>query len=107
MTIGGYIALIILGAIYFAPSLVAIGREHRNTAGIFVVNLALGWTFVGWIVALVWALTHAPAVVAIARTSAPVGDRRRPCPLCAEAILPAARVCHYCKQELPLGWADR
>ncbi len=33
------------------------------------------------------------------------GQRRVPCPHCAELILPAATVCHFCSRELPAGWA--
>lgn len=44
-------------AIYFIPSAVAIGREHRNAGAIIVLNIFLGWTFLGWVVALVWAST--------------------------------------------------
>lgn len=43
--------------VYFLPSLVAAGREHRNKAAIFVLNLLAGWTFIGWLIALVWAFT--------------------------------------------------
>lgn len=32
-------------------------------------------------------------------------ERREPCPYCAEAIKPAAKVCRYCDRELPEGWA--
>jgi len=45
--------LIILG-IYFLPTGVAIGRKGRD--GIIMLNLLLGWTVIGWIIALVWAL---------------------------------------------------
>lgn len=40
-------------AIYFIPSICAIGR--KNQYAIFVLNLFLGWTVLGWIIALVWA----------------------------------------------------
>ncbi len=33
-------------------------------------------------------------------------SERLPCPLCAEAILPAAKVCPYCRSELPVDWAN-
>jgi Superinfection immunity protein len=39
------------------PALAASARRHRNRAAIFVLNLLLGWTALGWIVALVWAFT--------------------------------------------------
>jgi len=41
--------------VYFFPALV--GRHKRNASAILVLNLFLGWTFVGWVVALVWAFT--------------------------------------------------
>lgn len=40
---------------YFLPSL--MGRKKRNAKAIFALNLFLGWTLVGWVVSLVWALT--------------------------------------------------
>ena len=54
-------ALIILAIfsliIYFLPSIVANYREIEKQAGVFVVNLFLGWTLIGWVVALTWAVT--------------------------------------------------
>lgn len=38
---------------YFMPSI--IGRNKRNSLSIFLLNLFLGWTFIGWIVAIIWA----------------------------------------------------
>lgn len=49
------VVLIMLG-VYFLPTI--IGARHHNAGAIFVLNLLLGWTFVGWIVALVWACTN-------------------------------------------------
>lgn len=40
---------------YIFPMAVALHRHCKATAGIVVVNLFLGWTFVGWVVALAWA----------------------------------------------------
>jgi hypothetical protein len=51
------IAWVIAGAIYFTPSIIAKWIEHRQTLAIFILNLFLGWTYVGWVVALVWAVT--------------------------------------------------
>lgn len=44
--------------IYFAPSSVAVQRDHKHQTAIVALNLFLGWSFVGWVVALVWALTN-------------------------------------------------
>lgn len=41
--------------IYFVPSIVANNAKNRNTPSIFIFNLFLGWTFIGWALALVWA----------------------------------------------------
>jgi hypothetical protein len=49
----GLISLVL----YFLPFIVAGMRGHQNTAAIFVLTLLLGWTGIGWIVALVWAFT--------------------------------------------------
>lgn len=43
--------------IYFFPWVVAVSRHHHNNLAIFVLNLLLGWTFIGWVAALVWATT--------------------------------------------------
>lgn len=44
--------------IYFLPSVV--GRKKRNFGAILILNLFLGWTVVGWVAALVWAVTKEP-----------------------------------------------
>ncbi|TFF33232.1 superinfection immunity protein [Mucilaginibacter psychrotolerans] len=55
--IGGVISFFI----YFLPSI--LGRRKHNFTAIFLLNLFLGWTAVGWIVALIWALSNdAPPV---------------------------------------------
>jgi hypothetical protein len=41
--------------IYFYPSLVA--KDKKNAQAILVLNFFLGWTFIGWVAALVWANT--------------------------------------------------
>ena len=40
---------------YFLPTMVALARDHRNAVAIFVLNLLLGWTLIGWVAAIVWA----------------------------------------------------
>lgn len=41
-------------ALYFAPFLVALIRRHSKTVPIFLLTLLLGWTGLGWIIALIW-----------------------------------------------------
>lgn len=55
----GILALVLLVAgifIYFVPSYVAWYKEKKNLTAIFVLNLFLGWTFVGWVIALIWSV---------------------------------------------------
>jgi hypothetical protein len=47
-------------AIYFAPSLIAAARRTHNAAGIFMLNLFLGRTGIGWIIALLLAICSSP-----------------------------------------------
>ena len=53
--LAGFLVLALSLAIYFIPTLVAFERLRRNRGAIFVLNLFLGWTLVGWVAALVWA----------------------------------------------------
>jgi len=40
---------------YFIPTIIALTRKHRDVMAIFVLNLFLGWSLIGWIISLVWA----------------------------------------------------
>lgn len=51
------LVLMILMFFGFLPSLIAFVRGHHNRYAILVLNLLLGWTLIGWAVALVWSLT--------------------------------------------------
>ncbi len=46
-----------LGCSYFVPALVAMVRSRSNAVAILVFNLFLGWTLLGWVIALTWAST--------------------------------------------------
>ena len=41
---------------YFLPSIIALARSKRDITAIILLNFFLGWTMIGWIVALVWAV---------------------------------------------------
>jgi hypothetical protein len=47
--------LFLLVFIYFIPTFVALNKKY--TAGIFITNFFLGWTLLGWVGALVWAVS--------------------------------------------------
>lgn len=57
-TVGIVLALILLvvafGA-YFLPLIVAAFRHVPNIGSVTVINTLLGWTFIGWVVALAMA----------------------------------------------------
>jgi hypothetical protein len=50
-----FAASLLVLTIYFWPALVADRRHHHNRTSIWVVNIFLGWTFIGWVVALAMA----------------------------------------------------
>ena len=50
--------LLFLAMIYFLPTMVGVLRGHQNALAIFMLNLLLGWTFVAWAIAMVWACTE-------------------------------------------------
>jgi hypothetical protein len=43
--------------LYFLPALVAILRGHHSWPAIAILDLLLGWSVIGWIIALIWSLT--------------------------------------------------
>jgi len=47
-------------AFYFLPAIIAAVRHTHNSTGIFLLNLFLGWTVIGWFVALLMALCSVP-----------------------------------------------
>jgi hypothetical protein len=48
---------------YFLPTIIAFARSKRDTTSILLLNFFLGWTMIGWIVALVWAAKNDVPVV--------------------------------------------
>ena len=51
-----FLAFLICCAVYFAPSLIASTNGKKDATAIIALNFLLGWTFIGWVAALVWAL---------------------------------------------------
>ena len=50
------VMLVLVICAYFAPLVIAAVRETRNAFKIGLLNLLLGWTAVGWLGALIWAI---------------------------------------------------
>ncbi|MEU3317111.1 superinfection immunity protein [Streptomyces sp. NPDC006662] len=56
------IALVVL-VLYLVPTVVAMVRAVPNRGSVMVVNIFLGWTLIGWVVALAMAArSKAPAL---------------------------------------------
>ncbi|MEK4027767.1 superinfection immunity protein [Pseudobacillus sp. FSL P4-0506] len=53
-----FIVAFIALCFYLIPTIIAFIRNKRNKVAIFALNFFLGWSLVGWVVSLVWALTH-------------------------------------------------
>ena len=49
------IGLMACGFFYFLPAI--IGRKKKNASTLTLCNLFFGWTAIGWIVCLIWALS--------------------------------------------------
>lgn len=55
--LGNVFGAIVLFVLYFVPGLIASHRKHPQINSIVAVNIFLGWTLVGWVVALAMSLS--------------------------------------------------
>ncbi|MFI8767710.1 superinfection immunity protein [Streptomyces sp. NPDC053792] len=53
-------AALVVALLYFVPTAVAIVRSVPNRGSVIVINIFLGWTVLGWIVALAMAARSGP-----------------------------------------------
>ena len=49
------IILLVLVVLYFLPSIIAWDKNRQKFAPILVTNVLLGWSGLGWVIALIWA----------------------------------------------------
>ena len=54
---GDFIVLAALVVIYLLPTIIAANRHRISTGPIAAVNIFFGWTLIGWVICLVWALS--------------------------------------------------
>ena len=60
-------------ALYLLPTFEAYGKSHKNSTAITLVNVFLGWSIIGWIVALVWAIKRPETqIVQVVQEEVPV-----------------------------------
>jgi hypothetical protein len=95
-TAGGFVLFIVVLAVgfvvYFLPAIIA--RKKRNANAITVLNLLLGWTILGWIITLVWALTSDPLAPSIQLLSPIL------CTGCGRYSAPGSQFCLSCGSRL-------
>lgn len=53
-----FMIIIFVGGIYIylLPTTLAYKKWHRNKNAIYITNVFLGWTMIGWIACLIWVL---------------------------------------------------
>lgn len=91
--------LVVIFLLYFLPAVIA--RKKPNASSVFVINLFLGWTLIGWVVALAMAVSDPRPQVVVQQSGPPASaTRERVCPFCAEDIKAAAVVCKHCGRDL-------
>ena len=51
------VAIAVAALVYLIPSSIASLRRHPQSGPITVINILLGWSLVGWVAALAWAVS--------------------------------------------------
>jgi hypothetical protein len=98
-----FLLSLVLGlAVYFLPSILAKGKQ--NFGAIVALNLLLGWTIVGWVAALVWALTKERQETVI--VSMPQSPTPLFCENCGKYSPPHSLCCSSCKSPFTLSRAS-
>jgi len=57
------LGIFVLLIVYFIPSIIVLVRRHHNGLAIGFTNLFLGWTIIGWVVAIIWSGTAVKKIV--------------------------------------------
>lgn len=103
----GLFVLMVVATLYFTPAIVAHNREVSSRWSVTVINALLGWTLIGWAIALAMAVSGAPVKNApttassFVPASSPAADLSgtKECPDCAERVQATARVCRFCRHD--------
>jgi len=94
-------------SLYFTPYIIAIGNKKKAAGAIGALNILFGWTLVGWVVALFWAMNKE---VSVPHTPAPrlmdtfppllTASTEKQCPDCAGMVPAEATKCRFCASDL-------
>lgn len=102
---GLLIVPILMGvAVYFLPTF--IGFRKQNGGAIFALNLLLGWTVLGWVAALVWAMTKdtVPNAIVLQPFNVPVPNTPTPpgwaCTVCGTPMITGDAFCRNCGTKI-------
>ena len=62
-----FFGFLVVCALYWLPTIIAVARKQPNVMAIAALNFFLGWTVIGWIISLVWSLAavQPPAQVVV------------------------------------------
>lgn len=80
--------------LYFMPTIVAMVLREDPLV-IFLVNLFLGWTVIGWFAALFWAVAERKTLQ-IRQVSTVPASSGRFCSHCGALSAPGAQFCSSC-----------
>jgi hypothetical protein len=89
--------------LYLFPTYEAWLRNSKNLTSIALVNILLGWSIVGWVVAMVWAIKEPPPLDVdkeYEKALPSAAKATKVCPYCAEEILVNAKICKHCKSNV-------
>jgi hypothetical protein len=107
----GWIIFVVLSfGLYYVPTIVAAVRKAPRLGVIVVINVLLGWTLIGWFVALALAFRSRPQKGEADSEEATTPNTEaisasalvhRECPHCEQQMRRDASVCPHCQRDSP------
>jgi hypothetical protein len=86
--------------IYLIPTIIAIRRKHPHSWAVGLLNVLFGWTFAGWVGALVWSLLGTPK----SRLDRMAGGEWKPKALWGKATQTTSKAFSYSDGTMLSGW---